>query len=78
MLYKTKPALASKTVISSLIVVLASIASMFGYSVSPDDQSVLGGLVFSVITALGGIGAIYGRVTAKEVIRGTVPGGTEE
>jgi hypothetical protein len=64
----TKPIWMSKTVWGAGVAILASIAGLFGYTFSPADQSVLVELVTTVLTAGGGLLAVYGRVVATKPI----------
>lgn len=58
----------SKTVLSSLVVVLATIADMAGVQIDLADQAAIVDLVFAIITGVAGLIAIYGRITAKTTI----------
>ena len=58
----------SKTVLSSLVVVLATIAGMAGVQIDLADQAAIVDLVFAIITGVAGLIAIYGRITAKATI----------
>lgn len=64
-----KSAIASKTIWGGLIAILASVASLFGYQVMPEAQSAVVDLAATVGSAVGGVIAIYGRVTATQKIR---------
>jgi hypothetical protein len=65
---ETKSLLASKTVWGGIIVVLSVVASMVGYTISAEDQVALTSFVGEAITLVGGLLAIWGRVTATKKI----------
>jgi hypothetical protein len=65
---ETKSLFASKTVWGGLIVVVAAVASMVGYTISAEDQVALTDFVNQGITLVGGLLAIWGRVTASKKI----------
>lgn len=56
---ETKSALTSKTIIGSIVTIAASIALLFGVDIGDTN-----GLIEQISAALGGILALYGRVTA--------------
>lgn len=58
----------SKTVLASLVVVLATIASMAGVQVDLTDQAEIVDLVYAIITSVAGLIAIYGRIKATATI----------
>ena len=58
----------SKTIWGALIAVAASIFGGLGYSIDPASQNELGDSIIQLIGALGAIAAIYGRLSATEVI----------
>jgi hypothetical protein len=64
----TKGIFSSKTVWGGIIVVVAAIAGLFGYSISADDQASILAYVDNVALAVGGLLAIYGRITATKRI----------
>jgi hypothetical protein len=59
----------SKTVIGGILAVLATIAGAFGFTVVEADQVALVDNLAAVGTAVGGLLAIYGRITAKTKIQ---------
>lgn len=61
---------ASKTVWSGIVAALAGVLGMLGYTVTPADQATLADLALSIGSAVGGIGAIIGRVKARDGIKG--------
>ncbi|MDO5647360.1 hypothetical protein [Paracoccus sp. (in: a-proteobacteria)] len=65
----TKSAFASRTVIAGIVALVASILSIFGYTVHLDLQTEIVGVILSVITALSAVVAIYGRIVATKAIR---------
>lgn len=68
----SKPIWQSKTVISVLVLIAATIMQQFGLGViSEGDQQNLTAVVLSVIQGLAAIMAIVGRVTAKKTIGGS-------
>jgi len=66
--YDTKGIFASKTVWGGIVALLAGGAAIFGYSVSEIDQASLTEAIAGIASAVGGIIAIYGRVTATKAI----------
>lgn len=70
----SKPLWQSTTFIGVIIMVLAQVAAIFGYQVSPDDITAITGnadqLVAGLVTAIGAIVAIWGRVRATKRIGG--------
>lgn len=75
-LRQTKPALASLTIISSLVAVGAQAVKLaFGMTITPADQAVIIGygqqaveIGTTLVTVAGGIGAIWGRMRATKQI----------
>jgi hypothetical protein len=64
----TKGIFASKTVWGGIIVVIAAIAGLFGYSITAEDQTALVGYIESAATIAGGLLVIWGRITATKRI----------
>lgn len=60
---ETKSALTSKTVIGSVVTIAASVSLMFGFDIGDTN-----GLVEQISAVLGGVLAIYGRITAVKRI----------
>lgn len=58
----------SRTVVSALVVIVASIAGSFGMVVSEDAQAELIGLIMSAFTLVGGLSAWYFRVKATRAM----------
>ena len=63
-----KGLLASKTVWGAGLAVLASLASLFGYSFTEGDQQAVVEVVTTLVAALSGLYAIYGRIKASKKI----------
>lgn len=59
----------SKTVWGGLLAVAASALQLKGLQLGAGDQSAIADSVVSIAGALGGIVAVYGRVTAKSAIK---------
>jgi protein-S-isoprenylcysteine O-methyltransferase Ste14 len=64
----TKGLLASKTVWGGLLVVVAAVAGLFGYTFSAEDQASVVEMVERIVMAVGGLLAIWGRITATKRI----------
>lgn len=56
----------SRTVWGAAIAILASLANLLGLDVAPDDEAQLVDAVTALVAAVGGIVAIYGRVSARK------------
>ena len=65
---ETKSILASRTVWSGLVAVVAGVAGIWGYGFSSEDQAAVVELGSAVAAAVGGIGAIWGRVAATKSV----------
>lgn len=65
----TTPWYKSKTIISGVVAVAAGVAGVFGYTIAPEDQEQIIELITIVGSTVGGLGAIYGRITASKVIK---------
>ena len=68
MIEGTKSIWASKTVWAGLVAVIAGVAGIWGYSISPEDQSSIVEIVLAVAAAVGGAGAIVGRIKASKAV----------
>lgn len=64
----TKAPHESKTIIAAVVTLLASILGLMGFTLTPEDQAVIVGIITSLITAAGAIAAIIGRVKATKQI----------
>lgn len=65
---QTKGIFASKTIWGGIIVVIAAVAGLLGYSISAEDQSALVGYIDNAVVIAGGLLAIWGRITATKKI----------
>ena len=63
-----KGVLSSKGVWGGVIVVLSALLGMFGYTIGLEDQQALTDAVSQIGAMVGGLLAIYGRVTATKRI----------
>ena len=63
-----KGMLQSKTVWGGLLAVLAGVAGLLGYTVTATDLSSIGDAITSVVSMVGGLIAIYGRIKATKKI----------
>ena len=63
-----KGVLSSKGVWGGLIVVLSALLGMFGYTIGLEDQQALTDAVSQIGAMVGGLLAIYGRITATKRI----------
>ena len=68
----TTTAFTSKTILSGMLVIVSSIIGLFGFHMGSADQANLIQELAQIGAAIGGIGAIYGRIVATKVI-GTTP-----
>lgn len=66
--YMSKSFLKSKTIWGAVIAVAPAVASMIGLSLSSADASEAVTHLDSIVTAVGGLIVIYGRVTATKAI----------
>lgn len=58
----------SKGVWGSVIAILGVVLPLFGFHFGVDESTLLGQYIDSIIAALGGLLALYGRVTATKMI----------
>lgn len=65
---ETKPWYASKGVVGGIVAVAAGGAALFGYSISPADQASLVELAAGLASAIGGVLAVWGRISATRTI----------
>lgn len=61
----TKPWYTSKTIWSGVVVAGASLLGLFGYQVGLADQATATDDIVMVVTGLGGLAAIIGRIFVK-------------
>jgi branched-subunit amino acid ABC-type transport system permease component len=69
MLIHSKSLFRSKTIWGGIVALLAGVAGVAGYTVTPQEQQALEVLLTSLASAFGGVGAIYGRIVAQEKIQ---------
>lgn len=65
----TKPWYLSKTIWASLVTVMISVGSLLGLPEGMVDKEGLADAIIQVITAVTGLVAIFGRLTAAEKIQ---------
>jgi len=68
MFHETKSAFKSRTIIGGAVALLAGAAGVFDWSVSPADQADLTTAIIGLVSSVGGIAAIVGRVRATRRI----------
>ena len=68
MLTDTKSIFASKGVWGGAIAVLAALAGLFGYVVSPEQQAQIVETVALVASGIGGLVSLWGRIAATRRI----------
>ncbi|WP_439630474.1 hypothetical protein [Shinella sp.] len=59
----------SRSVWGALIAILASLANAAGLEVTAGDEGELADLVVSAVGTIGGLIAIYGRISARRRVR---------
>jgi len=59
----------SKTIIGALVAIFSSILGFIGFSVEPEMQTEFADLVVTLISVIGGLIAIWGRVKAGKSIK---------
>ncbi|MAU47537.1 MAG: hypothetical protein CMP09_22540 [Yangia sp.] len=64
-----KSFLASKTIWGAGIAILPQALSLLGYDISAEDARGIASHADAIVTSVGGLLAIYGRVTATRVIK---------
>lgn len=69
MMFDAKPWWYSRTIWGGIAAVIAGIGQEVGIPMSSEEVSALGESLFSVMTVIGGILAIYGRVRAERTIK---------
>jgi len=70
---QVKPFYKSKGVIGSIVVLVGVIVQALGYTFGPDEQQLAVTLVSAIIEALGGLVALWGRITATKQIKTAKP-----
>lgn len=75
-----KSAVGSVTIVSALVVLLAQLAQLVGYTIAEDDQAALVALlnsgvivVTTSISIIGAVAAIWGRIRAQRAIVSVLP-----
>ena len=63
-----KSILESKTIWGGLVALVAGVVGIWGYSISPEDQTSLVALVTGIPSLVGGAFAIYGRIVASKQV----------
>lgn len=58
----------STTILSGGVIILATVANAFGFSMTDADQQQLVDLAYQIIVGVAGLSAIYGRVKASKRI----------
>ncbi|APX23207.1 MULTISPECIES: hypothetical protein [Salipiger] len=66
---ETKSIFASKGIWGGIIAILPPAMSLVGLDLSPQDAQGIVGHLDAIVSAVGGLVAIYGRVTAKTALR---------
>ncbi len=66
---ETKPWYTSRTVWGALIAIAASLANAAGIEVSAGDEGELADLLVSAAGVIGGLIAVYGRISARRPVR---------
>jgi hypothetical protein len=68
MMESSKPWYLSRTVWASLVTVAAAVSGLMGMSIAASDQALLSEALLQIVTAVGGVIAILGRLSATEKI----------
>jgi hypothetical protein len=55
----------SRVTVGNLVGIAASVGSMFGFAVAPEDQDVIVGVVTGGVATLGALFSLYGRWKAR-------------
>ena len=66
---ETKSIFASKSIWGGIIAILPPAMSLVGIDLSPQDAQGIVGHVDAIVSAVSGLVAIYGRVTARKALR---------
>jgi hypothetical protein len=61
---ETKPWYLSKTILASFVTIAAAVAGMAGHPVGAAEASALTDALLQAVSAVAGIGAIFGRLKA--------------
>jgi uncharacterized membrane protein len=66
----TKPALQSVSILGGLVAIVPTLSNILGYDIGSEEVNAI---VTSASAIVGGVMAIYGRVTATDKISGIIP-----
>lgn len=66
---ETKEWYLSKGIWGAVVTLIATGLALSGYNIGPADQAVLSDAILGVVGAVGGLLALYGRVTAAKKIK---------
>ncbi|WP_421594545.1 hypothetical protein [Shinella sp. M27] len=66
---ETKPWYTSRTVWGALIAIAASLANAAGIEITAGDEGELADLLVSAAGVIGGLIAVYGRISARRPVR---------
>ncbi|WP_313522801.1 hypothetical protein [Shinella sp.] len=66
---ETKPWYTSRTVWGALIAIAASLANAAGIEITAGDEGELADLLVSAAGVIGGLIAVYGRISARSPVR---------
>lgn len=64
----SKPWYLSRTVWASLVTVAAAVGGLMGMSIGASDQALMSEALLQIVTAVGGIIAVFGRLSATDKI----------
>lgn len=67
-MYDVKSVFASKTIWGGIIALVASVAAIWGYAITPVDQAQIVELITGIGGIIGSVLAIYGRIVATRKI----------
>lgn len=64
----SKPWYLSRTVWASLVTVAAAVGGLMGMSIGASDQAMMSEALLQIVTAVGGIIAVFSRLSATDKI----------
>lgn len=64
-----KPLWQSLTVRGGALAIIGALLSLFGVEIAPEDLQALADAGFAIVTAIGGIMAIWGKVRSNNALR---------
>ena len=67
-MYDVKSVFASRTIWGGIIALVASLAGIWGYAITPADQAQIVELITGIGGIIGSVLAIYGRIVATRKI----------